>query len=152
MYEILQSEAAALNVEVQERIIKGRIKGLYGDNVIWINKNIENSVEKACVLAEELGHYHTTTGDILDQSNILNVKQEKRARRWAYERLVTLDNLIDSFRKGCRSRYEIAEYLNVTEEFLEDSLCFYREKYGTEVKVDDSHILILDPLAVYIKI
>ena len=40
-------------------------------------------IEKSCVLAEELGHYYTTVGDILDQSDDGNRKQERRARLWA---------------------------------------------------------------------
>lgn len=149
MYEVLQSEATALKIDVQEREMKRRIKGLYGDNVIWINKNIETSIEKSCVLAEEMGHYHTTVGDILDQSKLLNVKQEKRARKWAYKRLVPLNSFIHAFKAGCRSRYEIAETLDVTETFLDESLKHYRSKYGTEVKVDKHHTLYLEPLAIY---
>ena len=32
--------------------------------------------EKACVLAEELGHHYTTVGDIIDQKESENRKQE----------------------------------------------------------------------------
>lgn len=149
MYEKLQEEAAALNIEVEERVLKKRIKGLYGGKVIWINKNIDSSVEKACVLAEELGHFYTSVGDILDQSNISNIKQERRARSWAVHKLIPLERFIEAFKKGCRSRYEIAEFLEVTEEFLEQSLKFYSQKYGNEVQVDDEYVLFFNPLAVY---
>lgn len=149
MYECLQSEAEALNIEVQERRMKKRIKGLYGDNVIWINKYIETTIEKACVLAEEIGHHHTSAGDILDQSNTSNKKQEVLARRWASERLIPLHNLVSAFKEGCSSRFEIAEFLNVTETFLEETLIYYRQKHGTCVKADDKHHLFLDPLAIY---
>ncbi|WP_229683037.1 ImmA/IrrE family metallo-endopeptidase [Virgibacillus oceani] len=111
MYERLQSEATALNIEVQEKNMRKRIKGLYGNNVIWINKGIKSSTEKACVLAEEIGHHLTTIGDIIDQSDLINRKQEKRARQWAFKRLVPLRSFIYPFKKGCRSRFEIAETL-----------------------------------------
>lgn len=148
-YEKLLNEAYQLKIDVYEEPMKARNKGLYGDNVIWINKNIRTSIEKACVLAEELGHYHTSVGDIIDQSKIQNIKQEKLARKWASNRLVSPARLIDAFEYGCRSRYEIADFLNVTELFLDDSLNFYREKYGAEMQVDEIHTLFLDPLAVY---
>lgn len=148
-YERLLSEAHQLDLTICERPMQPRIKGLYADNVIWINKNINTSIEKACVLAEELGHYHTTVGDILDQSRLSNVKQERTARKWAWNHLVTPKKLVKAFKNGCRSRYEIAEMLNVTEQFLEQGLKFYREKYGTEIQVDDTYTLFLDPLAVY---
>lgn len=148
-YESLLNEAYQHKIDIYEEPMKQRVKGLYSDNVIWINKNIDNTIEKACVLAEEIGHYHTSVGDITDQSKIENIKQEKLARKWASNRLVSPVNLVDAFEFGCRSRFEIADFLNVTELFLEDSLTFYREKYGAEIQVDESHTLFLDPLAVY---
>ncbi|UUG68564.1 hypothetical protein YPHTV1_00002 [Halomonas phage YPHTV-1] len=149
MYESLQSEAHGLDLDVQERVMLERIKGLYGDNVIWINKNIMTSREKACVLAEEMGHHLFTVGDILDQSKINNVKQENIARRWAFAKLVPLEGLIYSFKQGCKSRYDIAETLNITEDFLENSLQYYKEKHGLQVRVDDRHIIFFDPLAIH---
>ncbi|GAA5416232.1 hypothetical protein Pryu01_01264 [Paraliobacillus ryukyuensis] len=149
MYECLQLEAAKLHIDVQEHHMKGKIKGLYSDNVIWINKRIKTQTEKACVLAEELGHHHMTVGDILDQSKIFNVKQEKLARKWAHQKLTPPELFIKAYKNGCRSRYEIAEYLNVTEEFLKESIKYFREKYGREIKIDDFTYLMLDPLGVY---
>ncbi len=151
-YEKLLNEALQHDIYIHEEPMKPKIKGLYADNVIWINKNIGTSIEKACVLAEELGHYHTSVGDIVDQSQVDNRKQERKARKWAWEHLVTPRKLVDAFNKGCRSKFEIAETLNVTEVFLEESLRFYREKHGIEIQVDDRFTLYLDPLAVYEKI
>lgn len=148
-YEKLLNEALRHEVYIQEEPMKPRIKGLYADNVIWINKDINTSVEKAVVLAEELGHYHTSNGDIIDQSKLENRKQEQRARKWAWNHLITPNKLVDAFKDGCRSRFEIAEMLNVTESFLEQGLKFYREKYGTEIQVDETYTLFLDPLAIY---
>ena len=148
-YECLLNEAYQKNIDIYEEPMKSRIKGLYADNIIWINKNISTSTEKAVVLAEELGHYHTTSGDILDQTKVANVKQEKLARKWAAERLVTPAKLVEAFDCGCRSRFEIAEKLEVTEGFLLESLNSYRDKYGIEIQVDEDHTLFLDPLAVF---
>lgn len=55
-----------------------RIKGLYYDKHIAINKDLETDTDKACILAEELGHHYTTVGNILDQSKAenKNSKQE----------------------------------------------------------------------------
>lgn len=146
-YEALLSQYPHLIIKEVTDLPKG-LGGLYYDNVILLDKH-RSEKEKACVLAEELGHYHTTVGDIIDQSNVQNVKQEKLARKWASEKLFSPIDLVDAFEIGCRSRFEIADFLNVTELFLEESLTFYREKYGTEIQVDDIHTLYLDPLAVY---
>ncbi|QDI90167.1 hypothetical protein EPH95_02425 [Salicibibacter halophilus] len=42
--------------------------------MIWffINQNISTRSEKACILAEELGHYHTTSVNILDKQKFVN--------------------------------------------------------------------------------
>lgn len=147
-YEKLKMEALNNDVEIFERSMNVKIKGLYADNIIWINKSI-TQVEKLCVLAEELGHHYTTVGDIIKQNKLENIKQEKQARKWAWNKLVSPLKLIESFEYGCKSKYEIAEYLNITEGFLEDGLKFYKEKYGTSIKINKKYTLILDPLSVY---
>lgn len=116
------------------------------DNII-IRKDIDTNIEKMCVLAEELGHYYTSYGNILDQSKTKNIKQEKRARNWAYDRLVPLDKLIDAYNKGIRNRYELAQYLEVLEEFLESALEYYKEKYGIYC-ILDNYIIYFEPLGV----
>ena len=100
--------------------------------------------EKACVLAEELGHYHTSSGNIIDTSNVQNQKQEMRARMWAYDRQVGLIGIVESFRAGCRTLSEMAEYLEVTEEFLGDALERYRQKYGIYTTIGH-YIIYFEP-------
>ncbi len=147
VYETLLSECFDLNIDVYEEFMKGKIKGLYSDNVVWINKELKNTIEKACVLAEELGHHFTTGGDILDQKSVANRKQELRARTWAYERLIPLKKIVQAQKDGIQSHYELAQYLNVTERFLKDALDRYKEKYGIYVFVD-GYRLSFDPLSV----
>lgn len=86
-------------------------------NTIFINDRI-SSKEKLCVLAEELGHYKLTIGNITDLKNISNRKQEIKARRWGYEKIVGIMQIIEAFEKGARSKYELADYLNVSEYFF----------------------------------
>lgn len=126
---------------------KGRIKG----NKIAIRRSLSTK-EKGCVLAEEIGHYYTTSGNILDQSKISNRKQELKARMWAYDKLVGLSGIIGGYQARCQNRHELAEYLNVTEKFLQDAIDCYKEKYGIAVELD-GYIIIFDPsLAVIEKI
>lgn len=145
-YETLLGEAEVEQVEVREMQLSIRLKGLYCDNVIAINSTIPTMTEKACILAEELGHYHTTVGDILDQTQLNNRKQEKRARRWGYQRLVPLVKLVQAYKSGAKNRFELAEYLDVTEEFLEKAIDHYKEKYGLFYGIDDKYCICFDPL------
>src|SRR5690606_38194170 len=101
----------------------------------------------ACILAEELGHYHTTAGDITDQTSISNRKQERRARVWAYERLIPLSSIVRAHKAGIHCRHDFAEFLHVTEDFLDAAIRRYREKYGISVKIN-GYTICFDPLGV----
>ncbi|GIP35072.1 ImmA/IrrE family metallo-endopeptidase [Paenibacillus sp. J2TS4] len=146
-YEAIVREADQLGVAIYEKPMSPKTKGLYADNNICINRNIQTSIEKSCILAEELGHYHTSSGNILDQRTVENRKQEKRARSWAYERLVPLSAFIVAHRTGIRNRYELADYLGVTEDFLDASLKRYQEKFGISTTVG-KYTIIFEPLGV----
>lgn len=150
MYERLLQEAERENIEVVSLQLKGKIKGLYYDGIIAINENISTTAEKTCVLAEELGHYYTSSGNILDTSIITNRKQEVKARRWAVKRLVTLKNIINAFESGCRNMYEMAEYIGVTEEFLRDAFATYYAMYG-KFKKRGNYIIYFDPPGIFKK-
>lgn len=149
-YEKLLKEAHGQNVEVYEKPLHSNIHGLYADNVIWLNQGLPSDTAKTCVLAEELGHYHTSCGDILDQNKITNIKQEKRARNWAYEKLIPLDRIISAYEAGVRNLYELAEFLDVTEYFLSLALEHYKEKFGIFTKQGD-YLLYFNPLGVFRK-
>lgn len=146
-YEILLSEASENGLVVKEKPLKynnGRIKG----SRVAIRQDLSTSVEKACVLAEELGHHYTTYGNILDQSDTSNRKQELRARAWAYNKQIGLLGLIRAYEHGCRNRFEIAEYLEVTEEVLEECLSFYQNKYGVCANVNNYVVYFIPNLVI----
>ena len=146
--EYLEQEAFDANVKVYDYYLgEENLKGFYIDGNVALNTSIESSTEKACVLAEELGHHYTTVGNILDQSKTENRKQERRARLWAYKRAFDLIDLVSAYKYGCRNRYELAEYLEVTEEFLQEALDTYREEYGLYTKVD-CYVICFEPLGI----
>jgi len=147
LYEKLYREAEQHRIDIYEKPMSPRNKGLYADSIIWINKGIPTRAEKACILAEELGHYHTSVGDITDQTDLRHRKQECRARQWAYETLVPLEKIVQAHLARVASRYELAEYLGVTEEFLQEAINRYREKYGIYKKTGN-HIIHFDPVGV----
>lgn len=136
------------NVTVVEKHFKSKAKGLCKGNKIGISKDIETSTEKACVLAEELGHYYTTVGNIIDLTDAGNRKQERQARLWAYNKQIGLQGIINAYKRGCVDCHEIAEYLEVTEEFLCDAIDCYREKYGIYAILDNYAVYFIPNLAV----
>lgn len=146
-YESLLIEADSHQLRVKEKPLK-QYDGLIIGNKIAIRKDISTRAEKACVLAEELGHYYTTTGDILDQSKVENQKQEFRARLYGYNKMIGLIGIIRAYEHGCRNLYEMAEYLEVTEKFLQEALSAYRSKYGICKELDNYIIFFVPQLAV----
>ena len=140
-YEYLVEYAIECGAEVIELDL-GTMKpcGKCINDLLIINKNM-NSKDKLCILSEELGHYKTTVGNITNQSIIDNRKQELKARAWGYEITVGLKGLIDSFNKGLRTSNDIADYLGVTEEYLNDAINYYTKKYGLMCKLDNYTIL-----------
>lgn len=146
-YEEMQILHDDLNIVEMDLSEVSGLKGLYVNGRIAINAKMSDT-EKACVLAEELGHHYTTYGNILDQSDTSNRKQELRARAWAYNKQIGLLGLIRAYEHGCRNRFEVAEFLEVTEEVLEECLTFYRNKYGVCANVDNYVVYFIPNLAI----
>ncbi len=146
-YEQLLSSSDK-DIIIIEKQFKSKAKGLCKGNKIGISANIPTSTEKTCVLAEELGHHYTSVGNILDMSNTQNRKQERQARLWAYNKLIGLNGIIQAYEAGCQNRHDVAEYLEVTEEFLEECISCYREKYGTYTTLDNYYIMFIPSLMV----
>lgn len=142
-YESLLEDAAELGVIVKEVSLISRDGHCRGKRIA-IDSKLPTSVEKTCVLAEELGHYRLTVGDITDQSRIENRKQELIARNWAYEKLVGIVSLINAYDKGIADKYELIEYLGVTEHFLCEALNYYSSKYGTHYEINN-YIVYFSP-------
>lgn len=152
-YEELLHEAINDGISVDENYsFKGEFSGLYIDGNIALSDRLHTTPEKVCVLAEELGHHHTSVGNILDMNDARNRKQERQARLWGYNRLIGLTGIINAFRAGCQSRHEIAETLSVTEEYLQECIDCYRDKYGEYVEVDNYMICFIPNLAVMEKV
>lgn len=146
-YEVLLNAADQTGLTVKEKPLS-ESDGLIKGNRIAIRKDIPTQAEKSCVLAEELGHYFTSAGNILDQTDIVNRKQEYRARLYGYNLQIGLRGIISAHTGSCRNLYEMADYLDVTEEYLKEALDCYQSKYGEYVKVNNYMIYFIPTLAV----
>lgn len=131
-YDSLLKTADDMQLDVREKPLLASDGRIYG-NRIAIRKDIPTTTEKACVLAEEICHYELNVGNILDQTDPANRRQEQKARTEAYRRMIGLQGLVDAFRAGCRNRYEAADYLGVTEQFLEDAVTRFHQIHGARV-------------------
>ena len=89
-----------------------------------------------------------SVGDITNLKNVNSRQQELDARLWGYNRLIGLRGIIRAFEHHCQNRYEMAEYLDVTEDYLEEALACYRSKYGVYTVVDNYAIYFIPNIAV----
>ena len=110
-YENLLIEAEMKGIRVKEIAMYPQLKGLYKNNKILINLKATTDIEKKCILSEEIGHHETSYGNILDDNEIVNRKQEVKARRWGYEHTVKINDIIAAYEYGATSAFEI---VNIT--------------------------------------
>ncbi|MES1052032.1 hypothetical protein FOA24_22785 [Bacillus thuringiensis] len=133
-------------VQVKETSLSHGFKGLYYNGRILIDSNLIDN-EKHCILSEELGHHFTSYGNIIGQESIENRKQERKARSWGYEQIIPFSKLVSAKQAYCNTYYEIAEFLHVTQEFLEETIDYYFQKYGKQIRWRN-YLITFEPLDV----
>lgn len=105
----------------------------YGDyKAIALDKPcINNAAEEIALLAEEIGHFETgslyfleaTSNMPLARSN--RMKCEAKAKRWAYQRVLPCNLILEAIEYGAENDYEVSEYCNVPIKFLREALIAY---------------------------
>ncbi|MGC7665144.1 ImmA/IrrE family metallo-endopeptidase [Staphylococcus epidermidis] len=136
------------HIPIDDRIaLKGDFEGLYDNGVILIDKNLSET-RKAEVLYEELAHHKLTYGNILDQSKFNNRKFENYARRYGYEAALPLHIIVEAHNYGISNLYELAEYVQLSEEYIVEILKHYKNKYGIGTHYGE-YLITFDPLRVF---
>lgn len=142
-YENLLELADSLGLKVTENVnmfAQGRVKS----NHIYLSRKLETDSERTCTLLEEIYHALLNTGNIIDQSSTSNRKQEYRARKNCYEELTPLIKIVETvlYFGDEATKYNVAEYLNVTEKFLNEAINHHRRKNGN-IKVDLGMVFVV---------
>ena len=77
-------------------------------------------------LAHELGH--CVTGSFYNRYSDFDIraKSEYKADKWAIKKLIPKDELQAAFEQGYTEPWDLAEYFNVTEEFIIKAVNYYR--------------------------
>ena len=143
-YDELLEEADAAGLIVKEKPLQnndGRIKG----NRIAIRQDIPTLRQKADVLAEEMGHYYTSVGRIVEQDTVDSIKQERSARLWGYNKRIGLFGLIEAYNAHCETIYDMAKHLDVSEDSLIEAIEYYRQIYGTRVTYGNKYMIQFEP-------
>ncbi|MBC6133489.1 toxin [Listeria booriae] len=109
--------------------------GAYRNGHILLEKR-QSIRDKKIIVMEEIQHHKSSVGTIIDETNINNKKQENFARNLVYDNFITIATIIHCHNQGFVYYYEVAEYLNLPEEFIQDAVEYYRLKYGAIYKTD----------------
>lgn len=123
------------------------MKGLYVDRLILLKDNLSDK-EKLEVLGEELAHHDITYGDILDTNELWKWKFEHKARRLGFEKIIPLKNIVQAYQSGVHNKYELSNYLDVSEGYIEEVLEHYQQKYGLSTWYEN-YLIKFNPLQVY---
>lgn len=123
--EKLMAEYPELKYKFDKNMPDG-LHGLTVDDNIFINDNLSYK-RTYQTIAEEIGHYKTSVGDLLDGS-LESEKQELRAREWGYAKTVALQKLFQAYEQGLREDYEIAGFLGVTTDYARNAVDMYVRK------------------------
>lgn len=89
---------------------------------------LTSSADEKTKLAHELGH--CMTGSFYNVYSPCDSRQryENRADKWAIKKLIPEDELEQAVAIGYTELWELAEYFNVTEDFVRKAVSWY--KYG----------------------
>ena len=123
------------------------MKGLYVDGLILLKDNLSDK-EKLEVLGEELAHHDITYGDILDTNELWKWKFEHKARRLGFEKIIPLENNFQDYQSGVHNTYELSNYLDVSEGYIDEVLEHYQQKYGLSTWYEN-YLIKFNPLQVF---
>lgn len=122
--DMLQVLAEKNHIDVVPYEMSGNLQALYVDGYVFLNTRL-NEKEKACVLAEEIGHYFTADRNCLDQNQSENLFCELKGRIWSYEVMLPVSQLNVAMYAGITTVNQIAEFFQLTEDFVKEALCYY---------------------------
>lgn len=145
-YEQLLTENEHIKIRDTHSLPDG-YSGFYNDGIILIDKNLPET-RKAEVLYEELAHHKLTYGNILDQSKWINRKFESYARRHGYEAALPLRIIVEAHKYGVSSLYELADYVQLSENYIVEILEHYKQKYGYSTQYG-KYVIQFEPLRVF---
>lgn len=145
-YEQLLAENEHIKIKDTHSLPDG-YSGFYKDGIILIDKDLSET-RKAEVLYEELAHHKLTYGNILDQSKDINRKFENYARRHGYEAALPLRIIVEAHHYGVSNLYELAEYVQLSEEHVLEILEHYKQKHGIGTHYGD-YSITFEPLRVF---
>lgn len=104
---------------------------LDGQYAVFFDPNHVRSTAalKEC-LAHECGHCATGATHHLSSQWDLISRHEYKANRWAFERFLPFDQLREAIQGGLREPWQLAEFYDFPQTFIENALHYYTQTCG----------------------
>lgn len=94
---------------------------------IALRKGLSEREVLVC-FAHEIGHHKRGALYQIEAPCFTRGQCEYKADKWAVHSLIPLRALLSAFRKGCTTVWELAEYFDVTEDFIRRTVEIYKQE------------------------
>lgn len=141
VYEELMLKFPELNYKF-DPLMPLHQKGMIHGSIVYLNPQ-QNYEELNSTVAEEIGHYLTGSGNIIEQDTPEKRKQEQKARDTGATILVTPGDILDCFESGFVSVWECAEHLSITEKTFKAAIKYYARKYDG-IKTENKYTILFN--------
>ena len=122
----LYERAYRNGIEIDERQMRQLSAAAFPEGWVVIDPTrFESMTAFKCALAHEIGHIETGSFYNIWSPFDLMAKCEYKANRRAAEILMPLNEVQSALRAGHNTRYALAVYFEVTEDFVEMALAIY---------------------------
>lgn len=149
--EIVEQQLVDQGIQVITKAVDGYSGLLVSKgsvNIAYISPTA-NRRKRAAILAEELGHHLTSTGDTVRLNDRSKVgRAEERAIRKAVELLVKPEDFIEAIQAGVRNWSDLSEHLDLPEDFLIKAVEVWKLTIGP-CYCSGNRLLWFDPLELY---
>lgn len=88
-------------------------------------EQLEDTRDEYSAMLHECGHYATGTTHAVSCPSDLVERHENRADKWAIRRAISGEALDTAVAAGHTEIWDLAEYFNVTEDFMRKAICWY---------------------------
>ena len=129
MYDDLKT----LNVDVADVRLKKNFAIAFFDDFLVIDRSkCKTAAQERTVLAHEAGHY--LSGAFYHAYSPFEVKEqaEHRAFSAAVEKYIPVHEILNCLRMGLTEPWQMAEYFNLDEDFVEKALHYWTECRGVD--------------------
>lgn len=126
LYDVLQKNGVLVLDYSQKNSKAITIRNSSGYGIFLDTDRMETAAEEVSVLAHEYGHCATGATHAVCSPLDLIEKHEYKADKWAAHYLIPPDKLEEAVNEGYTEPWELAERLNVTEDFLRRAVYIYQ--------------------------